>query len=202
MLRECQLDFSIQCAKMEGPAAWRRSSVAGNAANELLQRRALPALSVKLPLTPGSGLQPGDAVVYVRALQPAGAFAKPPRPAKAPAAAAASLAAPTLERQDTPPQLREQPAKRSRVCGEAAALPPVQLARAASAPAGHLIAPGRSATPVVISMPPSAASSRSQSATSTPQTAPTAADSPLVALMRRVKGMLSPAPQPAAIRTY
>ncbi|KAL4853130.1 hypothetical protein ACK3TF_005824 [Chlorella vulgaris] len=139
MLRE--LDLRIQCVRQDDPAVWRPTSVAGTRPNALLQLRGQPLLAIKLPAAPGSGVQLGDVVVYVRAVQPGSQ--KPLRPtafrfippASTPlisAAAPGAAAVPTQQRTHTPPpqlQLQQHRIKRIRVSQPAVA--------ACSPPAGE-----------------------------------------------------------------
>ena len=211
MPRDRQLAYNIKSTASEGPSAWRQHSVAGDAPNDLLQRRGLPPLSLQVPLAAGYGIKYGERAMYVRtidqplppSLQPA-ARAKPGADIAMAAAgqaspSAAALHTPTL-RFATPPRLGEQASKRRLLAPGAAA-----VARAAGA-SGHLIATARSPSPVVIAVL-SAAPSTCSSMSVTPHTAASsisssAAGSPLVALFYRVKDLLSPAPQRLGISAY
>ncbi|EFN53532.1 hypothetical protein CHLNCDRAFT_136637 [Chlorella variabilis] len=199
MLRERQLAYNINAAVSQGPASWRRQSVAKGRACELLQRRGLPPLSVRVPQTL-CNIRPGETAVYVRAVQRA-AWQQAPKPAvpAAPRMAAAAAAADTaalaqapLHCQDTPLQLLEQPAKRSRLStDEHTPRPGHLIARSSAGMAGS--------ARLVAAVPRSAASSRSQSTAGSP----CMAGSPLGALFRRMRGMMSsPTPQPAAVSAY
>ncbi|KAI3424169.1 hypothetical protein D9Q98_009528 [Chlorella vulgaris] len=199
MLRERQLDFNIQCARLEGPAVWRPTSVAGTRPNALLQLRGRPLLAIKLPAALGSGVQLGDAVVYVRAVQPGSQ--KPPRPsavgriapsalavvsAAATAAATGAAAGTTQQCMPTPPHLQQQHGKRSRTSQAAAS-------------AGHLIARSCDSSPLAVTppLPPCSSSNIRCSSTSvTPQSVLPAPSSPLAVWLQCLIGRVN-SPEPA-----
>lgn len=220
MLRERQLAFQCAAAAREGAVAWRQHSFSAGRSNELLVQRGRPQLSVAVPTTCG-GVDANESAIFMRSVEPSAA---PAVVSAADAAAAAAAAAkqsslqpahpaparcrsssssssddrPPLVTTVTPPQLLEQPAKRSRVsCSPPVAAPaqrpalPGLAARVPPAGAGpslrgHLVAHrlGENAAPVVIAMPCSAAPS-CRGMAAIPAAAPPS-------WLSRLRGMLTP----------
>ena len=158
-LRIRQLEFQIKAVQREGPAAWRAALVAGTRPCALLQRRGLPALFVKLPLT-ASGVNASESAQFVRTVELHST--RPAKPQPTTAAALASAPRPPLA---TPPQ--QQPAKRSRPLSMQPGSAVQQRSEAA-----HLVArsyaSASSVGSVVIQLQPSSCRSSSMSGSSTP----------------------------------
>jgi hypothetical protein len=110
-LKAQQLAVTIRLAEQQGTAAWRRQSVAGAAPSRLLDRRGLPGLHIRVPWTL-CGMKPGDSCTFVRECEPATAPRQHADMAQRKGRAACDAA--PWQRHATPPQLAEQPVKRSR----------------------------------------------------------------------------------------
>lgn len=164
-LRARQLEFQIKAVQREGPAAWRAASVASRPCH-LLQRRGLPALSVKLPLT-ASGVNAAESAQYVRTVELRGA-----QPAKLQPAAAGSPPAVARPPLFTPPQ--PQPlVKRSRLAATPLLMRPGSAVQQRSEACGaHLVArsyaSATSAQSVVIQLQPSSCRSGAMSSGCSP----------------------------------
>jgi hypothetical protein len=182
---------------MDCGAAWLLQSVAGNQPAALLERRGRLALSVKLPAIPCSGLKREDAAVYVGSVQPSEACRKAPQ---AVAARAAGMVCAPQQHTSTSRQVVQQPAKRSRWVSPATVAPQRRaLERSASAPT-RAAPPVPPVAPVVIPMPSRIAGSGISSFNiPCKDAAPQRPSSPLVAWLRRLKGLMSPARQQAIV---
>lgn len=195
MLRERQLNFAIQCANADG-TVWLTQSVAGNQPASLLEQRGQAALSIKLLAAPCSGFKRGETAVYVGPAQL-------PRARRAPPHAAAAAACPGAQKQRTGAvsQPAQQPPKRSRCVPSApAAHPQWAYQRSASAPA-QVALPVLPARPAVVHPMRPAPNGGSSSAVNalSKDAAPQRPSSPLVAWLRRLKGLMSPARQQAIV---
>ena len=219
MFKERQLHLQIHAAAAAGPHAWRQASVSAGHSNTLLQRRGLPALGIRVPHA-ATGVEAADHVVYVRSVDvacrkpkhaAAAAAAPCPPPAACSQTASPAAHAPTAftcesslplpSRLSTPP-MQEQRAKRSRLSPPGSAVRSgAPTPAAAAAHPGHLIACActrateRSAAPVVLAMP--------QTAAAQPRAA-AHGDDPhgVMAWLHKMKAMLSPASRAEPVCVY
>lgn len=132
-LRERQLAYHYRKVARDDPATWRRFSVAASRPAALLAARGRAPLAILVPQT-RCGVEAGDTAVLVRSIErwpatqrpaagtaAAGAAACKPRPLDTSSNSGGSSSRPPLAATCTPPQLLEQPAKRSRMCDASAA---------------------------------------------------------------------------------
>ncbi len=209
MLRERQLAYQVQAAASEVPSAtWRRESVSEGRGNQLLERRGLPPLSLKVPLV-ATGVGAEEAAVFVGIV----ALGCPNKPVlrqaavahPVVAAAAATLAAAEVAAQQprrttlSPAQEQQRRVKRSRLAAPPCVRPLVQPPPAVVPHmAGHLIAPQACASsPRVIALEPLATShshgSAAATATATAHGAVGIGPSVSPGWWRKIRSILSPA---------